>query len=150
ATFQPELASLNLGSMNLALYPMLNRFSDFAHPWERAHLESSRDNVFRNTFQDIEYVLASLGDSGTRFEFECYDTAHLYNLAHRVSRGLVKPPPFVQTVFGLLGGIGTHPEDILHMTRTADRLVGDDYRWSVLGAGRHQMGIASMAVAMGG
>lgn len=149
-TFKPELASLNLGSMNLALYPMLNRFSEFEHEWEREHLANSRDNVFRNTFQDIEYVLSTLGDSGTRFEFECYDTAHLYNLAHLRERGLVKPPLFVQTVFGLLGGIGTHPDDVMHMKRTADRLFGDEYRWSVLGAGRHQMSIVSMAAAMGG
>ena len=150
ATFKPELASLNMGSMNFGLFPMLNRHKDFKFDWERQHLENSRDLVFRNTYQDIEYVLGSCSENGTRFEFECYDVSHLYNLAHFVERGLVAPPFFVQTVFGLLGGIGPHPEDVLHMKRTADRLFGSDYIWSVLGAGRHQMPIAAMAVAMGG
>lgn len=150
ATFTPELASLNMGSMNFGLFPMLNRHKDFRFDWERQHLENSRDLVFRNTYQDIEYVLSSCSENGTRFEFECYDVSHLYNLAHFVERGLVTPPLFVQTVFGLLGGIGPHPEDVLHMKRTADRLFGSDYIWSVLGAGRHQMPIAAMAVAMGG
>jgi uncharacterized protein (DUF849 family) len=148
--FAPEIASLNMGSMNFGLFPMLNRFSTFRFDWEAKALENSRDLVFRNTFKDIEFVLASLSDSGTRFEFECYDTAHLYNLAHFLERGLVSPPLFVQTVFGILGGIGSHPEDVLHMKRTADRLFGSDYRWSVLGAGRHQMLIAAQAAAMGG
>jgi uncharacterized protein (DUF849 family) len=150
ATFKPELASLNMGSMNFGLFPMLNRHKDFRFDWERQHLENSRDLVFRNTYQDIEYVLSSCSENGTRFEFECYDVSHLYNLAHFVERRLVTPPLFVQTVFGLLGGIGPHPEDVLHMKRTADRLFGSDYIWSVLGAGRHQMPIAAMAVAMGG
>src|SRR5262249_16350232 len=114
ATFKPEVASLNMGSMNFGLFPMLNRFKEFKFDWEREHLENSRDLVFRNSFKDIEYVLATLGDSGTRFEFECYDTSHLYNLHHFLERGLVKPPLFVQTVFGILGGIGPHPEDVLH------------------------------------
>ncbi|GIX14577.1 MAG: 3-keto-5-aminohexanoate cleavage protein [Paracoccaceae bacterium] len=149
ATFLPEVASLNMGSMNFGLYPMLNRFKEFRHDWERAHLEGSRDLVFRNTFADIEYVLRTLGDAGTRFEFECYDISHLYNLAHFLDRGLVRPPLFVQSVFGILGGIGPHPEDVMHMKRTADRLFGDSYRWSVLGAGRNQMPIAAMAAAMG-
>ncbi|RMH51693.1 MAG: 3-keto-5-aminohexanoate cleavage protein [Alphaproteobacteria bacterium] len=149
ATFLPEVASLNMGSMNFGLYPMLNRFTEFKHDWERAHLEGSRDLVFRNTFADIEYVLRTLGDAGTRFEFECYDISHLYNLAHFLDRGLVRPPLFVQSVFGILGGIGPHPEDVMHMKRTADRLFGDSYRWSVLGAGRNQMPIAAMAAAMG-
>jgi len=150
ATFKPELASLNMGSMNFGLFPMLNRHKDFRFDWERQHLENSRDLVFRNTYQDIEYVLSSCSENGTRFEFECYDVSHLYNLAHFVERRLVTPPLFVQTVFGLLGGIGPHPEDVMHMKRTADRLFGSDYVWSVLGAGRHQMPIAAMAVAMGG
>jgi uncharacterized protein (DUF849 family) len=149
ATFQPEVASLNMGSMNFGLFPMLDRFKDFRHPWEREALETSRDLVFRNTFRDIEFVLRTLGEAGTRFEFECYDTAHLYNLAHFLGRGLVKPPLFIQTVFGILGGIGPHPEDVMHMKRTADRLFGDQYRWSVLGAGRNQMPIAAQAAAMG-
>ncbi len=150
AVFAPEVASLNMGSMNFGLFPMLARYRDFRHDWEREHLERSRDLVFRNTFRDIEYILATCRDNGTRFEFECYDIGHLYNLAHFLDRGLVEPPLFVQSVFGILGGIGTHPEDVLHMKRTADRLFGDAYRWSVLGAGRHQMRIAAMAAALGG
>jgi uncharacterized protein (DUF849 family) len=128
ATYRPEIASLNMGSMNFGLYPMLSRFTEFKFDWERQHLEGSRDLVFRNSFQDIEYVLETCYGHGTRFEFECYDIAHLYNLAHFADRGLVKAPYFVQSVFGLLGGIGSHPEDVLHMKRTADRLFGDDYR----------------------
>ncbi len=150
ATYQPEVASLNMGSMNFGLYPMLKRFTEFRFDWEREHLEGSRDLVFRNSFQDIEYVLETCYGNGTRFEFECYDISHLYNLAHFADRGLVKAPFFVQSVFGLLGGIGPHPEDVLHMKRTADRLFGDDYRWSVLGAGSNQMRIAAQAVALGG
>lgn len=147
--FQPELASLNMGSMNFGLYPMLARYPQFEHDWEREHLEKSRDLVFRNTFADIETVLTSCGANGTRFEFECYDTSHLYNLAHFVDRGLVKPPFFVQSVFGLLGGIGAHPEDLAHMKRTADRLFGTDYVWSILGAGRNQMRLAAIGAAQG-
>ena len=150
ARYQPELASLNMGSMNFGLYPMLNRFKDFKHDWEREHLEGSRDLVFRNSFQDIEYVLETCYGNGTRFEFECYDISHLYNLAHFADRGLVKAPFFVQSVFGLLGGIGGHPEDVLHMKRTANRLFGDDYRWSVLGAGANQFRIATQAATLGG
>jgi len=149
-SFKPEVASLNMGSMNFGLFPMLNRFKDFKHEWEEQALENSRDLVFRNTFKDIEFVLRTLGDSGTRFEFECYDTSHLYNLAHFLERGLVKPPLFVQSVFGILGGIGPHPEDVLHMKRTADRLFGNQYHWSVLGAGKNQLAIAAQAAAMGG
>lgn len=150
ATYQPEVASLNMGSMNFGLFPMLNRFKEFKHEWERAHLEGSRDLVFRNSFKDIEYVLETCYGNGTRFEFECYDISHLYNLAHFADRGLVKAPFFVQSVFGILGGIGSHPEDVMHMKRTADRLFGDDYRWSVLGAGANQFRIAAQAAAMGG
>ena len=150
AEWKPEVASLNMGSMNFGLYPMLNRYKDFKHDWEREHLEGSRDLVFRNSFKDIEYVLTTCAENGTRFEFECYDISHLYNLAHFVDRGLVKPPFFVQSVFGLLGGIGAHPEDVAHMKRTADRLFGDSYQWSVLGAGANQMRVAVQAVAMGG
>ncbi len=147
---QPEVASMNMGSMNFGLFPMLQRFKNFKHDWEQPYLEGSKDLIFRNTFRDIETALQELSVSGTRFEFECYDTAHLYNLAHFIERGLVKPPFFVQTVFGILGGIGPHPEDVMHMKRTADRLFGTDYRWSVLGAGRNQMPVAAMAAAMGG
>jgi uncharacterized protein (DUF849 family) len=146
----PELASLNMGSMNFALFPMLNRYKDFQHDWEAKYLESTRDTVFRNTFKDIENILRSCSDQGTRFEFECYDTSHLYNLAHFLDRKLVTPPLFVQTVFGILGGIGPHPDDIAHMKRTADRLFGDDFVWSVLGAGRAQMPTAAIAAANGG
>jgi uncharacterized protein (DUF849 family) len=150
AAFKPEVASLNMGSMNFGLYPMLNRFKAFRHDWERPYLEGSRDRIFKNTFADIEYILTTCAANGTRFEIECYDIGHLYTLAHFVDRGLVRPPLFVQSVFGLLGGIGPHPEDVMQMKRTADRLFGDQYRWSVLGAGRNQMQIAAMAAAMGG
>jgi len=149
-TFKPEVASLNMGSMNFGLFPMLNRFKEFKHDWEAQALENSRDLVFRNTFKDIEFVLRTLSDSGTRFEFECYDISHLYNLSHFLERGLVRPPLFVQSVFGILGGIGPHPEDVLHMKRTADRLFGSQYHWSVLGAGKNQLVIAAQAAAMGG
>jgi uncharacterized protein (DUF849 family) len=147
---QPEVASLNMGSMNFGLYPMLARYKTFQHDWERPYLEGSEDRVFRNTFKEIRTILESCADHGTRFEIECYDTSHLYTAAHFVDRGLLKPPFFIQTVFGLLGGIGTHPDDVMHMRRTAERLFGQDYYWSVLGAGRSQMPIASMAAAMGG
>ncbi|WNJ91620.1 3-keto-5-aminohexanoate cleavage protein [Bosea sp. 685] len=150
AHFKPEVASLNMGSMNFGLYPMLNRFKDFKHDWERPYLEGSKDRIFKNTFQDIENILTTCAENGTRFEIECYDIGHLYTLAHFVDKGLVKPPFFVQSVFGILGGIGPHPEDVIHMKRTADRLFGDQYHWSVLGAGRHQLPIAAMAVSMGG
>ncbi|HEU4986288.1 MAG TPA: 3-keto-5-aminohexanoate cleavage protein [Rhizobiaceae bacterium] len=150
ATFKPEVASLNMGSMNFGLYPMLGRFKEFQHDWERPYLEGSRDRIFKNTFADIEKILTTCAENGTRFEIECYDIGHLYTLAHFVDRGLVKPPFFVQSVFGILGGIGPHPEDVAHMKRTADRLFGDAYRWSVLGAGRNQMPVATLAAAMGG
>ena len=150
ATWKPEVASLNMGTMNFGLFPMLARFeSSLKHQWERDYL-SNRDIVFRNTFGDIEHILTTLGANGTRFEFECYDTAHLYNLKHFFDAGIVKGPLFIQTVFGLMGGIGAHPEDVMHMKRTADRLFGDNYRWSVLGAGKNQMAIAAMSAAMGG
>lgn len=145
----PEVASLNMGSINFGLYPMLGRFKDFKHDWERAHLEKTRDFVFKNTFADIEFILSSCQGNGTRFEFECYDIGHLYNLAHFLDRKLVQPPLFVQSVFGILGGIGTHAEDLMHMRRTADRLFGDAYRWSILGAGRFQIPLATMGASMG-
>ncbi|MEM9013317.1 MAG: 3-keto-5-aminohexanoate cleavage protein [Pseudomonadota bacterium] len=149
AHFAPELASLNMGSMNFGLYPMLARYPDL-EGWERDHLENSRDLVFRNTFKDIEHVLETCRANGTRFEFECYDIGHLYSLQHMAARGKVEPPFFVQSVFGLLGGIGAHPEDVQMMRRTADRLFGTDYRWSVLGAGAAQLRIAAISAAMGG
>jgi uncharacterized protein (DUF849 family) len=150
ATFKPEVASLNMGSMNFGLYPMLNRQKEFKFDWERPHLEGSRDRIFKNTFADIEYILSTCAENGTRFEIECYDIGHLYTLAHFADRGVVKPPFFVQSVFGILGGIGPHPEDVAHMKRTADRLFGDQYRWSVLGAGRNQLVVGAIAAAMGG
>jgi uncharacterized protein (DUF849 family) len=139
-----------MGSMNFGLFPMLKRFKDFKHEWEPAMLESTRDVVFRNTFADIQYALETLDETGARYEFECYDTSHLHNLHYFYTEGLLKGPLFIQTVFGLLGGIDSHPDEVMHMKRTADRLFGDNYRWSVLGAGRSQMQIAAMAVAMGG
>ena len=149
ATFKPEVASLNLGSMNFGLFGMLNRFTDLEHDWERQYL-SNKGILFRNTFEQVEHILTTCAENGTRFECECYDTSHLYNLKYFFDAGLIEAPLFVQTVFGLQGGIGSHPDDVLHMKRTADRLFGDRYRWSVLGAGRHQMAIAAMAAAMGG
>jgi uncharacterized protein (DUF849 family) len=149
-TYKPELASLNMGSINFGLFPLLQKYKELRHEWERKHLEATRDLVFRNSFADIEYILETLQEDGIRFEFECYDIAHLYNLAHFIDRGLVEPPFFVQSVFGILGGIGTHPEDVMHMKRTADRLLGTSYRWSVLGAGASQLRIAAMSAAVGG
>jgi uncharacterized protein (DUF849 family) len=139
-----------MGSMNFGLFPLLKKYKSFKHTWEKEHLEASSDLVFKNTFKDIEFVLNSCSNNGTRFEFECYDTSHLYNLSHFVDRGLIKPPFFIQTVFGLLGGIGTHTDDVAHMRRTANRLFGDDYEWSVLGAGAHQMRIGALSLASGG
>ena len=148
--FKPELCSLNMGSMNFGLYPMVGAIEEFKHDWERPFLEGSRSWIFRNTFADIEQIIHELSEQGTRFEFECYDIGHLYTLAHFLERGLVKPPLFVQTVFGILGGIGSDPEDMLHMRRTADRLFGDDYVWSVLGAGRHQTKLVTIGALLGG
>ncbi|MGB2203216.1 MAG: 3-keto-5-aminohexanoate cleavage protein [Pseudooceanicola atlanticus] len=150
AVFKPEVASLNMGSMNFGIYPILDKLKEFKHDWEEPYIEGSRDRVFRNTFADIEGILATCADNNTRFEIECYDIGHLYTLHHFVQRGLVTPPFFVQSVFGILGGIGPHPEDVLHMRRTADRLFGDDYRWSVLGAGKNQMPIATQSMLLGG
>ena len=149
-TYKPEVASLNMGSMNFGLYGMLDRFKEFKHDWERPYLANSDDRVFKNTFKDIAHILESCANNGTRFEIECYDIGHLYTAAHFIERGLIKPPFLIQSVFGLLGGIGPHPEDVAHMKRTADRLFGDDYVWSVLGAGRSQMPIAAQSLALGG
>lgn len=148
--WKPEVASLNMGSMNFGLFPMLKRFKEFRHAWEPEMLEGSHDLVFRNSFKDIRYALDTLNATGTRYEFECYDTSHLYNLHYFWSEGLVQAPLFIQTCFGLLGGIGAHPDDVMHMKRTADRLFGDNYRWSVLAAGANQMKVAAMAASMGG
>jgi uncharacterized protein (DUF849 family) len=148
--FKPEVASLNMGTMNFGLFDMLRRFKEFRHDWERPYLEGSWKGMFRNTFADIAYILESCSDNGTRFEIECYDIGHLYTAAYFLEQGLVKPPLLIQSVFGIRGGIGPHPEDILHMRRTADRLFGDDYLWSVLGAGRNQIPTATLSAAMGG
>ncbi len=147
--FAPEMCSLNMGSMNFGLYPALGRHTDFAHEWERPYLEGSRDFIFRNTFADLEYILQALGEQ-TRFEFECYDIGHLYTLAHLLDRGLVRPPLFVQMIFGILGGMGADPENLLHMQRVAQSLFGEAMEWSVLAAGRHQMPMATMAAICGG
>jgi uncharacterized protein (DUF849 family) len=150
ATWKPEVASLNMGSMNFGLFPMLKRYTSFKHDWEPKMLEGSRDLVFRNSFKDIRYALETLNSTSARYEFECYDTSPLYNLHYFWTEGLVTAPLFIQTCFGLLGGIGSHPDDVMHMKRTADRLFGSNYHWSVLGAGRAQMAVAAMAAAMGG
>lgn len=147
---KPEVASLNMGSMNFGLYEMIPRYKEWQHPWELPYLEGSQDRIFKNTFKDIAYILESCSSNETRFEIECYDIGHLYVAAHFLERGLIKPPLFIQSVFGLRGGIGPHPEDVMHMKRTADRLFGDQYQWSVLGAGRNQMYIATQSAVMGG
>jgi 3,5-dioxohexanoate:acetyl-CoA acetone transferase len=149
-TFKPELCSLNMGSMNFGLFPVLDRVSEFEYPWEREYLENSRDFIFRNTYADVETIVGLLGAEGTRFEFECYDVGHLYNLANFVERRVVEPPLFVQAIFGILGGIGPEPENLIHMKHVADRLFGDDYYWSILGAGRHQTNLVTMGAILGG
>ena len=147
----PEMCSLNMGSMNFGLYPILDRVKEWKYEWEPRALESTRDFIFRNTFKDIERILKELGEAhGTRFEFECYDVGHLYNLAHFLDRKLIKPPLFVQTIFGILGGIGADPENVTHMKHIADKLFGNDYCWSILAAGRHQMPLITMGAIMGG
>jgi 3,5-dioxohexanoate:acetyl-CoA acetone transferase len=147
---KPEVASLNMGSMNFGLYEMLGRYKEFKYDWERPYLAGSDERIFRNTFKDIAMILESCRENETRFEIECYDIGHLYTAAHFLERRLLKPPLFIQSVFGIRGGIGPHPEDVLHMKRTADRLFGDAYHWSVLGAGRNQMLVAAMSAVMGG
>src|SRR6185369_1155252 len=148
---KPEMATMNMGSMNFGLYHMAARYSDWKFDWEPEFLENSRDFIFRNTFADMERAIRILGDEhGTRFEFECYDMGHLYTLAHFLDRGIVRPPLFVQTIFGILGGIGADPENVAHMKRIADKLFGDQYHWSVLAAGRHQLPFVTLAAIMGG
>jgi len=147
---RPEVASLNMGSMNFGLYELLGRFKEFKHDWERPYLEGSDDRIFKNTFKDIAYILQSCSENQTRFEIECYDIGHLYTAAHFLDRGFVKPPLLIQSVFGLRGGIGAHVEDLMHMRRTADRLFRKDYVWSVLGAGRNQMPLAAISASIGG
>ena len=148
--FSPELCSMNMGSMNFGIFPIAEGISEFQHPWEQPYLEGTKEAIFRNTFADVEELVGRLGADGTRFEFECYDVGHLYNLAYFFDRGLVTPPLFVQSVMGILGGIGASVEDLLHMRRTADRLFGDAYEWSVIGAGRHQVAITTTAAILGG
>lgn len=147
----PEMASLNMGTMNFALYPMAERITDWQHDWEQPFLEGSDDLVFKNTPRDIARILTELGlERGARFEFECYDLSHLYMLRHFADRSLIRAPYFIQFVFGVLGGMGADPENLTHMVRIADKLFGQDYIFSVLAAGRHQMPMAAQAAAMGG
>jgi uncharacterized protein (DUF849 family) len=150
AELKPEVASLNMGSMNFGLYEMLGRYKEFKYDWERPYLAGSDERIFKNTFRDIANILTTCSGNDTRFEIECYDIGHLYSAAHFLDRKLIKPPLLIQSVFGIRGGIGPHPEDVMHMKRTADRLFGDQYYWSVLGAGRNQMFIAAMSAVMGG
>src|SRR5262249_17391239 len=147
---KPEVASLNMGSMNFGLYEMLDRYTEFKHAWEKPYLAGSDERIFKNTFKNIGHIRQGCADNQPRFEIECYDIGHLYTAAHFLDRKLLQPPLFIQSVFGIRGGIGPHPEDVLHMKRTADRLFGDDYHWSVVGAGRHQMFIAAQSVILGG
>ena len=147
---KPELCSLNMGSMNFGIFHAGDKITDWKYDWEKPYIEKTRDNIVSNTFNQIERVIRELGHGcGTRFECECYDVGHLYTLAHFLDRKLLEPPLFVQTIFGVLGGIGPHPEDLAHMRRTADRLFGSDYEWSILAAGRHQMSLATMGLTMG-
>ncbi|NMM44835.1 3-keto-5-aminohexanoate cleavage protein [Rhodospirillaceae bacterium KN72] len=147
----PEMTSLNMGSFNFALYPLLDKYKTWKHDWEPAYLENTKEFIFKNTFGDIERTMLELGEGhGIKFEFECYDVGHLYNLAHFADRGLVKPPFLVQTIFGIMGGIGADEENLMHMRRIANKLFGDDYEWSVLAAGRHQMPFVTQAAVMGG
>lgn len=148
---KPEMCSLNMGSMNFSIHPIAARMSSWRYDWEKDFIEGMEDAIFRNTFKDIKSIMLELGEHGTRFEFECYDVGHLYNLAHFVEQGLVKPPFFIQSVFGILGGLGAEPENMAVMRTTADRLFGrENYRFSILGAGRHQMAFVTMGAIMGG
>ena len=148
---KPELCSLNMGSMNFGLFHVTEKITQWKHDWERQYVEKTKDLIVSNTFAQIEHFIRELGHGhGTRFECECYDVGHLYTLAHFLDRKLLEPPLFVQTIFGIMGGIGPHPEDLMHMRRTADRLFGTDYHWSILAAGRHQINLATMGAVMGG
>jgi uncharacterized protein (DUF849 family) len=148
---KPEMCSLNMGSMNFSIHPIAAKISSWRYDWEKDFIEGMEDTIFRNTFKDIKTIMLELGEHGTRFEFECYDVGHLYNLAHFVEQGLVKPPFFIQSVFGILGGLGAEPENMAVMRTTADRLFGrENYHFSILGAGRHQMAFVTMGAIMGG
>jgi len=148
--FQPEMCSLNMGSMNFAFHGMVGKINDWKFPWEKKYIEDSEAFIFRNTFRDIASVYHLMADFGTRYEHECYDIGHLYNLAHFLDKGLARPPLWIQSVFGILGGIGAEADNVMFMRRTADRLFGDSYVWSVLAAGRHQMPLVTQAAMMGG
>jgi uncharacterized protein (DUF849 family) len=148
--FSPELCSLNMGSFNFGIFPMAAGIAEFKYEWEHAYLEMTRDYIFKNTFLDIETIVSEVGAGGTRFEFECYDVGHLYNLAHFLDHGVVKPPLFVQCILGILGGVGPDVENLVHMKGVADRLFGEDYMLSVLGAGRHQTRLVTVGAVLGG
>ncbi|WP_289027798.1 3-keto-5-aminohexanoate cleavage protein [uncultured Paraglaciecola sp.] len=147
---KPEMCSLNMGSLNFAMFPLADRYKRWKYDWEEEYVRSSDDFIFRNTFRDIEKIMTIMAEHGTKFEHECYDVGHLYNLAHFADRGLIKPPFFIQTIFGILGGIGADEENLMFMRSTADRLFGDDYQWSVLAAGKSQMPFSTQAALMGG
>ena len=148
---KPEMASLNMGSLNFALFPVADKYSEWKFDWEKPFLESTRDSIFPNTFKSIEYILKNLGEEhGTKFEFECYDLGHLYNLAYFVDKGLIKPPFFIQMIFGILGGVGADLDNMMHMHTIAQKLFGSEYEWSVLAAGRHQMAFCTQAALLGG
>jgi uncharacterized protein (DUF849 family) len=149
---KPEMCSLNMGSINFSVHPLARKYSEWTHAWEKPYVEGMEDLIFRNTFRDIKHILQVLGkDCGTRFEFECYDVGHLYTLAHFVDEGLIEGPLFIQSIFGILGGLGADPENLVTMKSTADRLFGrGQYRFSVLGAGRHQMPLLTMGAVLGG
>jgi uncharacterized protein (DUF849 family) len=150
-TFSPEMASLNVGSMNFGIFPLANKYKEWQHDWEEDFLNMTRDFIFRNTFTDIEFILKELGEEhGTRFEFECYDLGHLYNLAYFIDKGMIKPPFFIQMVFGILGGVGADLDNLMHMHTIANKLFSDDYEWSVLAAGRNQMPFATQSAMLGG
>lgn len=146
---QPEMCSLNMGSMNFGMFQTLNRFDNWKHDWEVDYLDGSRDRIFRNTFTDIETILRRMGECGTRFECECYDIGHLYTLAHCVDQGLIQPPLFIQSIFGILGGVGADPENLMHARRIANKLFGKEYQWSILAPGRFQTSFVTMGAMMG-
>ena len=148
--YAPEMCSLNMGSINFALHPLADRYSDWKEDWEEPYLRGSEDNVFRNTFKDIREISEILGPTGARYEHECYDVGHLYNLKFCIDQGYFKAPVFLQFVMGVLGGIGADVENLLVMKKTADKLLGDGYEWSVLAAGAQQMRLAAVAAQMGG
>ena len=148
--FKPEMCSLNMGSMNFAFHPMGRKIAEWKKPWEKQYIANSEGFIFRNTFADVALIYELMSDHGTRYEHECYDIGHLYNLAYFLDRGLVKPPLFIQSVMGILGGIGAEPDNVMFMRRTADRLFGDNYVWSLLAAGRQQMPLVTQAAMLGG